>query len=48
MFPRNGWGLYGLAQAQDAMGDGPAAARTRAQFRAAWQWADTELQGAVF
>ena len=48
MFPKNGWGLYGLAQAQEATGDRQWAARTREQFRAAWQWADTELQGAVF
>ena len=48
MFPKNGWGLYGLAQAQEASGDRQSAARTREQFRAAWQWADTVLQGAVF
>ena len=48
MFPKNGWGLYGLAQAQEALGDPQAAARTREQFRSAWQWADTELQAAVF
>ncbi|MGO4552236.1 tetratricopeptide repeat protein [Lysobacter sp. 2RAF19] len=47
-FPKNGWGLYGLAQAQDAMGDKHAAAETRKQFQAAWQWADTPLQAAVF
>lgn len=47
-FPKNGWGLYGLAQAQDAMGDKQAAAETRKQFQAAWQWADTPLQAAVF
>ncbi|UHQ20625.1 hypothetical protein LVB87_05640 [Lysobacter sp. KIS68-7] len=48
MFPKNGWGLFGLAQAQEAMGDKQAAADTRTQFKAAWQWADTELQAAVF
>lgn len=47
-FPKNGWGLFGLAQAQDAMGDQQAAADTRTQFKAAWQWSDTELQAAVF
>ena len=47
-FPKNGWGLYGLAQAQDAMGDKQAAAQTREQFKAAWQWADTDLHAAVF
>ncbi|KGQ18055.1 TPR domain containing protein [Lysobacter dokdonensis DS-58] len=47
-FPKNGWGLYGLAQAQEAMGDKARAAQTRAQFKEAWQWADTELTAAVF
>jgi predicted Zn-dependent protease len=47
-FPKNGWGLFGLAQAQEAMGNKQAAAETRKQFQAAWQWADTELQSAVF
>ena len=47
-FPKNGWGLYGLAQAQDAMGNKQAAAETRKQFDAAWQWSDTQLQAAVF
>lgn len=47
-FPKNGWGLYGLAQAQDAMGDKTAAAETRRQYDAAWQWSDTPLQAAVF
>jgi hypothetical protein len=47
-FPKNGWGLYGLAQAQEAMGDKMAAAETRKQQEAAWQWADTPLKAAVF
>jgi len=47
-FPKNGWGLYGLAQAQDAMGEKQKAAETRKQMQAAWQWADTELTAAVF
>jgi hypothetical protein len=47
-FPKNGWGLYGLAQAQEAKGDKAAAAETRKQFDAAWQWADTKLTAAVF
>ena len=47
-FPKNGWALHGLAQAQDAMGDQKAAAETRKQFQAAWQWSDTRLEGAVF
>ncbi|MCC8364225.1 hypothetical protein LK996_14200 [Lysobacter sp. A6] len=47
-FPKNGWGLFGLAQAQEAMGDKVAAAETRKQFDAAWQWSDTKLTAAVF
>ena len=47
-FPKNGWGLYGLAQAQEGMGDKAAAAETRRQQQAAWQWADTQLTAAVF
>ena len=47
-FPKNGWGLYGLAQAQEAMGDKRAASSTRKQFDDAWQWSDTQLNGAVF
>ena len=47
-FPKNGWGLYGLAQAQEAMGEKQAATETRAQFKSAWQWADTEIDAAVF
>ena len=47
-FPKNGWGLYGLAQAQEAMGNQQAAVDTRKQFQAAWQWSDTKLSGAVF
>ena len=47
-FPKNGWGLYGLAQAQEAMGNQQAAADTRKQFQSAWQWSDTKLSGAVF
>ena len=47
-FPKNGWGLYGLAQAQEGMGDKAAAEETRKQQQAAWQWADTQLTAAVF
>ena len=47
-FPKNGWGLFGLAQAQEAKGDKVAAAETRKQFDAAWQWSDTKLNAAVF
>ena len=39
-FPKNGWGLYGLAQAQDAMGEKRGRGRNaQADSQAAWQWA---------
>jgi tetratricopeptide (TPR) repeat protein len=47
-YPKNGWALYGLAQAQRAMGDAKAAAQTDAQQKAAWQWADTTLTASRF
>jgi tetratricopeptide (TPR) repeat protein len=47
-YPKNGWSLYGLAQAQRAMGDAKAADATNAQYKAAWQWADTPLTASAF
>jgi tetratricopeptide (TPR) repeat protein len=47
-YPKNGWSLYGLAQAQRAMGETSAAAETEAQQKAAWQWADTPLTASRF
>jgi tetratricopeptide (TPR) repeat protein len=44
----DGWALFGLAQAQDAMGDAAGAAATRAAFAAAWQLADVKLSGSRF
>ena len=42
-YPKNGWSLFGLAQAQRAIGDEKAAEATDAAQKAAWQWADTPL-----
>jgi tetratricopeptide (TPR) repeat protein len=47
-YPKNGWSLYGLAQAQRALGDATAADATMARQHAAWAWADTPLRAAVF
>ncbi|GAA4858367.1 hypothetical protein [Luteimonas vadosa] len=42
-YPRNGWSLYGLAQAQRASGDASAASESMAAYAEAWQWADAPL-----
>lgn len=42
-YPRNGWSLYGLAQAQRASGDAKAADDSLRAYKTAWQWADEEL-----
>jgi len=39
----DGWALFGLAQAQDAMGDKIGADATRKEFASAWSLADTKL-----
>jgi tetratricopeptide (TPR) repeat protein len=44
----DGWSLYGLALAQDAMGQHQAAAATRKQFATAWQLADVTLTASRF
>ncbi len=44
----DGWALYGLAQAQDAMGDHAAADATRKKFATAWQLADVTLTSSRF
>jgi hypothetical protein len=46
-YPKNGWSLYGLAQAQRAMGDAKAAADTERARDAAWEWSDTTLTRAA-
>ena len=42
-YPKNGWSLYGLAQAQRKQGKADLASRTEQQYRDAWQWADKPL-----
>ncbi len=44
----DGWALFGLAQAQDAMGDAAGAAATRKDFAQAWSLADTRLTASRF
>jgi tetratricopeptide (TPR) repeat protein len=44
----DGWALYGLAQAEDALDDHAAAAATRKEFSAAWQLADVTLTTSRF
>ena len=43
VYPRNGWSLYGLVQAQRALGDDAGAADSERDYREAWQWADAAL-----
>jgi tetratricopeptide (TPR) repeat protein len=43
-YPENGWSLYGLAQAQRALGDVAGAQASEQRQAAAWQWADTPLR----
>ncbi len=42
-YPDNGWSLYGLAQAQRALGDAAGAADSERRYREAWRWADEPL-----
>jgi tetratricopeptide (TPR) repeat protein len=44
----DGWALFGLAQAQDAMGDAAGATATRKEFASAWQLADVRLAASRF
>ncbi|UNK58882.1 hypothetical protein MNQ95_07350 [Pseudoxanthomonas daejeonensis] len=47
-YPANGWSLFGLAQAQQALGQAEAAGETSRQQAAAWQWADAPLTAARY
>ena len=47
-YPANGWSLFGLAQAQQALGQSDAARETSRQQTAAWQWADAPLTAARY
>jgi hypothetical protein len=47
-YPRNGWSLFGLAQAQRALGQADLAQETARLQTAAWQWADAPLTAARY
>ncbi|MGQ0714441.1 MAG: tetratricopeptide repeat protein [Gemmatimonadaceae bacterium] len=47
-FPRNGWSLFGLAQALERQGKAAEARRARAMFAEAWKDADVKLIGSRF
>lgn len=47
-YPRNGWSLFGLAQAQRALGQTDLAQETARLQTAAWQWADAPLTAARY
>jgi tetratricopeptide (TPR) repeat protein len=47
-YPLNGWSLFGLAQAQEKLGQVGPARETSKQQAAAWQWADAPLTAARY
>ena len=47
-YPHNGWSLFGLAQAQQKLGQADAARETSRQQAVAWQWADAPLTAARY
>lgn len=47
-FPKNGWSLFGLAQAQRKLRQKDAAAETETLHASAWQWADVKLAASRF
>jgi hypothetical protein len=47
-YPLNGWSLFGLAQAQHALGQPELADETSMRQAAAWQWADAPLTAARY
>ena len=47
-YPKNGWALFGLAQALEAQGQAAKAAWARAGFETAWANADVELSSSRF
>lgn len=44
-FPRNGWSLFGLAQALERQGNANEARHVRAEFESVWKEADVRLTG---
>lgn len=47
-YPLNGWSLFGLAEAQQKLGQADAARETSQRQAAAWQWADAPLTAARY
>ena len=47
-FPKNGWSLFGLAQALEQLGKKAEAKRVRADFASAWKRADVQLTSSRF
>ncbi len=47
-YPHNGWSLFGLAQAQQKLGQADAARETTRRQAVAWQWADAPLTAARY
>jgi tetratricopeptide (TPR) repeat protein len=47
-YPENGWSLFGLVQAQQALGQANASRETSRRQAAAWQWADAPLTAARY
>jgi len=47
-YPDNGWSLFGLAQAQEKLGQADAARETSRRQTVAWQWADAPLTAARY
>ena len=47
-YPENGWSLFGLAQAQQKLGQADATRETSRRQAAAWQWADAPLTAARY
>jgi len=48
VFPRNGWSLYGMAQALRGQGRSQEARRVEKLFEEAWQWSDIPLPASRF
>ena len=46
-YPRNGWSLFGLAQALEAQGLSAEASQVKARFENVWQMADVSLTGSL-
>lgn len=47
-YPKNGWSMFGLAQALQATGDTQASQAMMERFAIVWQMADVELEASVF